>query len=82
MRIQILILGFKGLLVLSSTFLFFQVCIDTCTSLFKSLWFSQTDRIGSDRIGHSEALRAVNLRRFLALRLLLATCNLFNSINP
>ena len=77
MRIHILILGFKGLLVLSSIFLFFQVCIDICTLLFKSLWFSQTDRIG-----HGEALRAVNLRRFLALRLLLATCNLFNSINP
>ena len=35
------------LIVLSSTFLFFQVCIDTCTLLFKYLWFSQTDRIGS-----------------------------------
>ena len=29
---------------------------------------------GSDRMRHSEALRAVNLRHFLALRLLLAMC--------
>ena len=49
--------------------LFFQVRIDTCTLLLKYLWFSQTLRLG-----HSEALRAVNLRRFLARRLLLAMC--------
>ena len=57
------------LMVLSSPFLFFQVRIDTCTLLLKYLWFSQ-----NKRLGHSEALRAVNLRRFLALRLLLAMC--------
>ena len=56
-------------MVLSSPFLFFQVRIDTCTLLLKYLWFSQ-----NKRLGHSEALRAVNLRRFLALRLLLAMC--------
>ena len=49
--------------------LFFQVRIDTCTLLLKYLRFSQTQRLG--RI---EALRLVNLRRFLALRLLLAMC--------
>ena len=62
-------MGKSLLTVLSSPFLFFQVRIDTCTLLLKYLWFSQ-----NKRLGHSEALRAVNLRRFLALRLLLAMC--------
>ena len=61
-------MGKSLLTVLSSPFLFFQVRIDTCT-LLTYLWFSQ-----NQRLGHSEALRAVNLRRFLALRLLLAMC--------
>ena len=69
-------MGKSLLTVLSSPFLFFQVRIDTCT-LLMYLWFSQ-----NQRLGHSEALRAVNLRRFLALRLLLGCVkksNLFNS---
>ena len=49
--------------------MFFQICIDTWTLLLKYLWFCQ-----SQRPGHSEALCAVNLRRFLALRLLWAMC--------
>ena len=57
------------LMVLPSPVLFFQVRIDTCTLLSKYLWFSQTLRLG-----HSEALRAVNLRRFLARRLLRSMC--------
>ena len=57
------------LIVLPSLFLLFQVRIDTFSLLLKYLWFSQTERLG-----HSEALRALNLRRFLALRLLLAMC--------
>ena len=60
--------GQKSLNSVVKSFFFFQVRIDTCT-LLTYLWFSQ-----NQRLGHSEALRAVNLRRFLALRLLLAMC--------
>ena len=41
--------------------MFFQICIDTWTLLLKYLWFCQ-----SQRFGHSEALCAVNLRRFFS----------------
>ena len=61
--------GESSLNSVAKSFLFFQLRIDTCSLLLKYLWFSQTLRLG-----HSEALRAVNLRRFLALRLLLAMC--------
>ena len=61
--------GESSLNSVAKSFLFFQVRIDTCSLLLKYLWFSQTLRLGQ-----SEALRAVNLRRFLALRLLVAMC--------
>ena len=38
--------------------MFFQTCFDTWPLLLKYLWFCQTQRLG-----HSEALCAVNLRR-------------------
>ena len=46
----------------------FQICIDT-NFVVEVLMVLSTSRLG-----HSEALGAVNLRRFLALRLLRAMC--------
>ena len=61
--------GESSLNSVAKSFFVFQVGINTCTLLLKYLWFSQTLRLG-----HREALRAVNLRRFLTLGLLHAMC--------